>query len=88
MTDDLVKRLRDWSEYDEGKINDTREEAADRIEALEAENTRLVAIIKEDNAFLAGYHKWCQMHGYAPSSSDLLIAIKALKEEKKNDELS
>ena len=36
MTDDLVKRLRDWSEYDEGKINDAREEAADRIEALEA----------------------------------------------------
>jgi hypothetical protein len=34
MTDDLVKRLRDWSEYDEGKINDAREEAADRIEAL------------------------------------------------------
>ena len=36
MSDDLVKRLRDWSEYDEGKINDAREEAADRIEALEA----------------------------------------------------
>jgi hypothetical protein len=36
MTDDLVKRLRDWSEYDEGKINDAREEAADRIEKLEA----------------------------------------------------
>ena len=35
MTDNLVKRLRDWSEYDEGKINDAREEAADRIEALE-----------------------------------------------------
>ena len=32
---DLVKRLRDWSEYDEGKINDAREEAADRIERLE-----------------------------------------------------
>lgn len=34
MSDDLVKRLRDWSEYDEGKINDAREEAADRIEQL------------------------------------------------------
>lgn len=34
--DDLVKRLRDWSEYDEGKINDAREEAADRIEQLES----------------------------------------------------
>lgn len=36
MSEDLVKRLRDWSEYDEGKINDAREEAADRIEKLEA----------------------------------------------------
>jgi len=36
MSNDLVKRLRDWSEYDEGKINDAREEAADRIEQLEA----------------------------------------------------
>ena len=36
MTDDLVKRLRNWSEYDEGKINDACEEAADRIEKLEA----------------------------------------------------
>ncbi len=40
MTDDLVKRLRDWSEYDEGKINDARAEAADRIEALEAQLTQ------------------------------------------------
>ena len=51
MSDDLVKRLRDWSEYDEGKINDAREEAADRIEALEAElveerNSREVASAK------------------------------------------
>jgi hypothetical protein len=36
MSDDLVKRLRDWTECDEGKINDTREDAADRIDALEA----------------------------------------------------
>jgi len=35
--DDLVKRLVDWSEHDEGKINDARQEAADRIEALTAE---------------------------------------------------
>lgn len=43
MNDDLVKRLRDWSEYDEGKINDAREEAADRIEALEAALRTLIA---------------------------------------------
>jgi len=35
MSDDLVKRLLDWSEHDEGKINDARQEAADRIEQLE-----------------------------------------------------
>jgi len=47
MTDDLVKRLRDWSEYDEGKINDAREEAADRIEALEAALRKIAAIEDE-----------------------------------------
>jgi Na+/phosphate symporter len=31
---DIVERLRDWSEYDEGKINDARDEAADEIERL------------------------------------------------------
>ena len=39
MTDDLVNRLRDWSEYDEGKINDAREEAADKIEQLQKQTT-------------------------------------------------
>jgi len=34
MSDDLIKRLLDWSEYDEGKINDARQEAADRIKEL------------------------------------------------------
>lgn len=31
---DIVERLRDWAEYDEGKINDARECAADEIERL------------------------------------------------------
>lgn len=34
MTDDLIKRLLDWSEHDEGKINDARQKAADCIEQL------------------------------------------------------
>jgi hypothetical protein len=42
MSDDLVKRLRDWSEYDEGKINDAREEAADLIEQLEAAMRKII----------------------------------------------
>lgn len=37
MSDDLKQRLLDWSEYDEGKINDARQEAADYIEQLERE---------------------------------------------------
>jgi hypothetical protein len=74
----LDRKLKEQADRNE-RVNKNK-----RIEKLEAENTRLVAIIKEDNAFLAGYHKWCQMHGCAPSSSDLLIAIEALKEEKKD----
>jgi hypothetical protein len=46
MSNDLVKRLLDWSEYDEGKINDTREEAADRIEQLQTEVKRLEQQLK------------------------------------------
>jgi hypothetical protein len=43
MTDEeLIKRLLDWSESDEGKINDTREVAADRIEALVKERDALI----------------------------------------------
>lgn len=34
---DIVERLKDWSEYDEGKINDTREEAAAEIVRLRAD---------------------------------------------------
>jgi hypothetical protein len=34
MSDDLVKRLLDWEMWDEGDINDAREEAHARIEEL------------------------------------------------------
>jgi hypothetical protein len=34
--EELCKRLVDWSEHDEGKINDARQEAKLRIEALTA----------------------------------------------------
>lgn len=37
MSKDILKRLRDWSEHDEGKINDTREDAACVIERLRKE---------------------------------------------------
>jgi hypothetical protein len=41
MSDDLKKRLLDWEMWDEGDINDTREEAHAYIEELEAEVGRL-----------------------------------------------
>jgi len=39
--DGLMLRLLDWDIYDEGEINDAREEAADAITALRAENEAL-----------------------------------------------
>jgi len=53
MTDqELIARLRDWEEHDEGKINDAREAAADRIEALTAKLAKAVealgAIVVDD----------------------------------------
>ena len=45
---------------------------ADRIEKLEA-------VTKDDAKWLATYHKWCEMNGCAPSSSDLISARTALE---------
>ena len=39
--EELIARLLDWEEYDEGDINDAREAAANRIEAQAAEIERL-----------------------------------------------
>jgi hypothetical protein len=48
----IVDRLRDWSEHDEGKINDAREEAAAAIEHLRSENVRFRAALKSDDQTL------------------------------------
>ena len=69
MTDDIAKRLRDLNTQLDTFILD---EAADRIEKLEA-------VTKDDAKWLATYHKWCEMNGCAPSSSDLISARKALE---------
>jgi hypothetical protein len=69
MSDDLVKRLRKGVMCGDDPIVD---EAADRIEKLEA-------VTKDDAKWLAAYHKWCEMNGFAPSSSDLITARKALE---------
>ena len=52
-----------------------RNKATDRIEKLES-------VTKDDAKWLAAYHKWCEMNGCAPSSSDLISARKALEENK------
>ena len=78
MSDDLVKRLREHAihldAWGKEAIHDADivEEAADRIETLES-------VMKDDAKWLAAYHKWCEMNGCAPSSSDLIVARKALE---------
>ena len=79
MTDDLVNRLREVGGMsDDGAtrwyINPDGPEAADRIEKLES-------VTKDDAKWLAAYHKWCEMNGCAPSSSDLISARKALEDK-------
>ena len=68
MTDDLVAQLREYGSC--GMVF----EAADRIEKLES-------VTKDDAKWLAAYHKWCEMNGCAPSSSDLISARKALEDK-------
>jgi hypothetical protein len=95
MTDDLVKRLKRlsieitdrekhpyrWSdEFIAMKVN----KAADRIEQLQADVAKLERNAISDAKWMAAYHKWCEMNGCAPSSSDLSAARTALG-EKKND---
>ena len=46
--EELMKRLVDWSEYDEGKINDARQEAADRIELL----SRKLKLLEKTDMYL------------------------------------
>lgn len=59
---DIVVRLRDWEEYDEGKINDARVEAADEITRLRAENEKLRAALLPFARIKAGrgddFSKW------------------------------
>jgi septal ring factor EnvC (AmiA/AmiB activator) len=57
------------------------QEAAAEIEKLRAENERLTNNARSDARLLAVYHKWCEMHGCAPSSGDLLKARAALGEK-------
>jgi len=53
----------------------------EEIDDLRAENEQLLAVAQGDARMLAAYHKWCEMNGFAPSSSDLSAARAALAEQ-------
>jgi len=55
------------------------------IDTLEAALKKQEAITKDDTDWLKAYHKWCEMNGCAPSSSDLITARAALAGEKSDD---
>lgn len=79
---DIVERLRTADIYDHADADKICNEAADEIEKLRAENERLTNNARSETRLLAAYHKWCDMHGCAPSSSDLSKARAALEGEK------
>ena len=54
----------------------------DRIEELEADVEKLTRNAVSDAKWMAAYHKWCEMNGCAPSSSDLSVARAALEGKK------
>ena len=76
MSNDLSNQLRSLNTFEwMARPATTKQicfDAADRIEKLEA-------VTKDDAKWLAAYHKWCEMNGCAPSSSDLISARKALE---------
>jgi len=63
---DIVKRLRRWSP--EESTHELHEDAADEIERLQKN-------AKQDAQYLLAYHRICQKHGIAPSSSELIAAL-------------
>jgi len=80
MTDTLSEKLRQITADDNDEA-DVLFDAADLIEELQNEVERLMRNAKSDAKWLATYHKWCEMNGCAPSSSDLSTARAALEEK-------
>ena len=72
MSDDLVKELRASYDPNDAVPMQVCLDAADRIETLES-------VMRDDARWLAAYHKWCEMHNCAPSSSDLIAAREAVE---------
>jgi hypothetical protein len=55
--------------------------AVTAIQVRDRRIEKLESVTKDDAKWLAAYHKWCEMNGCAPSSSDLITARKALDAE-------
>lgn len=53
--------------------------AVTAIQVRDRRIEKLESVTKDDAKWLAAYHKWCEMNGCAPSSSDLITARKALE---------
>ena len=65
----------------EGFGADYLDDLYDELDAAKARIEKLEAVTKDDAKWLATYHKWCEMNGCAPSSSDLITARQALRNE-------
>ena len=64
-----IERLRE-------ELRVSRQSTTILIKSLDEEIERLRENAKQDAKFLSAYHRICQKHGIAPSSSDLIAAMK------------
>jgi len=71
--------MMNWVHYDDfdyEKFAELLVEECRKEYALEVD--KLLNNAKQDVNMLKAYHKWCEMNGCAPSSSDLIAASNAL----------
>ena len=64
-----IERLRE-------ELRVSRQSTTILIKSLDEEIERLLENANQDAKFLSAYHRICQKHGIAPSSSDLIEAMK------------
>ena len=72
--------MMNWVHYDDfdyEKFAELIVEECNKESALQIE--KLLSNAKQDVNMLKAYHKWCEMNGCAPSSSDLIAASNELE---------
>ena len=69
---DEIERLREALKF----ADEIRQSALQSLFGAEKEIERLRETANQDAKFLSAYHRICQKHGIAPSSSDLIEAMK------------